>query len=544
MPKVTHATNIVLCVDGSFNDQVNEHENLNTNITRIFKLIKGMTKTGRAQPVLYQQGVGTTSFFSSERLATVHKNIDMAFGTATAVENMLATNYHVISSSYSHHQGDKLFMFGFSRGAYVTRLTASLIVDIGTFKYSDLQDESWSKKGMKACCAYIVQSWLDAAGNKTKLDKMLAPFSKALDDRAEVEFLGVFDTVESIGTPNFGGLDLQSKRYKFAEEIADRPKILRGYHALSISEHRAVFKPILWTKNISGRKTSDGRPPQELVQTWFPGFHATVGGGDMDASFTVSILSLVWMMSKCYKLLDIDEKLLAKLVREAIAIKPSGPIEDSYVGALYKFLGTKYRTELGTGVNEFAHVSCDPKTWAALIGIDAMPNMKGTAAEVVRSDKLEIEKPEKFEQDIINEIRESRAAKATRKSSTGAADLPIRSSSNPASFLTGSAHVGPPKGSTVARMDEVLAAKKAVQQGAKVQGSATTSTQSTTTAKTQRPITERSATMGPPAVTKSSSQPPKAAVRRGTIDRGAVSSASERATASKTTQPASGKKAE
>lgn len=120
-----------------------------------------------------------------------------------------------------------------------------------------------------------------------------------------VKMVGVWDTVGSLGvpTPAIRVLDmipgLSRSSYAFLHTGLRLP-IENGYHALAIDEHRAAFKPTLWTKKFKDGVTPGEIAPPRVVanveQRWFAGAHANVGGGYRDD--LLSQLPLQWIMEK------------------------------------------------------------------------------------------------------------------------------------------------------------------------------------------------------------------------------------------------------
>ena len=83
-----------------------------------------------------------------------------------------------------------------------------------------------------------------------------------------IKFLGVWDTVGSLGIP--GGLLADANKKQFAfHDTTPSPIVKAACHAMSIDEHRHNFTPTYWT----------GTAPAgvDIQQVWFAGAHADVG---------------------------------------------------------------------------------------------------------------------------------------------------------------------------------------------------------------------------------------------------------------------------
>lgn len=102
----------------------------------------------------------------------------------------------------------------------------------------------------------------------------------------------------ALGVPSFKspwlGIPLHTqttKEYSFVNtEVA--PNISYAYQALALDEKRTPFSPTVWESPKPGTKVA----LKELKQTWFPGVHTSVGGGNADTS--ISDITLAWMMTQ------------------------------------------------------------------------------------------------------------------------------------------------------------------------------------------------------------------------------------------------------
>jgi len=120
---------IVICCDGT----ANQYGNRNTNVLRIYEVLAG-AKTG--QTTFYDTGVGTfVAMPMTSKVGTLLKrNLDMAVGRGFA-ENVLEA-YRFLSRTYV--EGDEIFMFGVSRGAFAVRVLAGLILKMGLLNEPNL----------------------------------------------------------------------------------------------------------------------------------------------------------------------------------------------------------------------------------------------------------------------------------------------------------------------------------------------------------------------------------------------------------------------
>lgn len=249
---------IVLCADGTWDKTTNK-----TNVYRLYKALP----TSADQVGFYDDGVGADGL-------PVDRLVGGAFGAGLFAK--VKQGYTQIAHVYE--EGDDLFLFGFSRGAYTARSVAGMIAACGlpTKNFDDS----------------MVEKAFDAYRNKDQRANLLAQLKQEYEIfTPKIKMVGVWDTVGSLGIPAiFGGVS--HLLYGFLDTSLN-PNVLNAYHALAIDERRIEFPPTLWT--------SAPAPGQTVQQVWFCGVHSDVGGGEpMDASETsaLSDITLAWMMDK------------------------------------------------------------------------------------------------------------------------------------------------------------------------------------------------------------------------------------------------------
>jgi uncharacterized protein (DUF2235 family) len=146
----------------------------------------------------------------------------------------------------------------------------------------------------------------------------------------DIHFIGVWDTVGSLGVP------LQSlrwlpwnNRYKFHDQRLSSI-VKNAFHAVSIDEQRGSYAPTLWDQ-----VPAEG---QRVEQAWFAGVHSEVGGGSADRG--LSSLALGWMIDKaCECGLAFDEA----QVREIKADADQGEKVDKSLSGFWRFLRPYHR---------------------------------------------------------------------------------------------------------------------------------------------------------------------------------------------------------
>ena len=181
--------------------------------------------------------------------------------------------------------GDQILIFGFSRGAYTARSLGGLLSQRWILKRSQLDriDE-------------VMTTYRTRAGEE-ELAKLRDEFSWPVpsDASSRISYLGVWDTVGSLGIPDVTALaDIVDSKYKF-HDLSLSPFVASARHAVSTDEERATFRPTLWD-NIDAMNASTGKGDEGdalYAQQWFPGVHGSVGGGGVDGG--ISIAPLTWI---------------------------------------------------------------------------------------------------------------------------------------------------------------------------------------------------------------------------------------------------------
>jgi uncharacterized protein (DUF2235 family) len=260
--------NIVYCADGTWDSSADG--------TNVYKLFKACLTTASQVPY-YDDGVGANG-------TSLEKLLGGAFGNG--LFQKIKDGYTKIAQVYE--AGDKIFLFGFSRGAYTARSLAGMIAISGlpTKNFDDA----------------LIEAAFQAYRNKDRRDQILAalqvPYAM---DNAKLTMVGVWDTVGSLGIPAvFGGVS--PLIYGFLDTSLHED-VLYAYQALAIDERRSEFPATLWT--------SEPKPNQTLEQIWFTGVHCDVGGGYPEHG--LSDITFAWMLAKALALgLQVDPGVVAQ----------------------------------------------------------------------------------------------------------------------------------------------------------------------------------------------------------------------------------------
>ena len=117
--------NIIICCDGTGNE-------ISENISNVLKLYRCLRKTEKTQPrqlVFYDPGVGTLA--RPDPWHKLKQDFNAILGLATGYgldDNVLAAYDFLV---HNYQEGDQIYLFGFSRGAYTVRVLAGLIHKVG-----------------------------------------------------------------------------------------------------------------------------------------------------------------------------------------------------------------------------------------------------------------------------------------------------------------------------------------------------------------------------------------------------------------------------
>lgn len=294
---------LVLCFDGT-GDQFDAD---NSNIIELFSMLKKDDPS--KQLVYYQAGIGT---YTTPQIATpfwtnISKSVDMAI--AWNLDAHIMGGYEFLMQNY--RAGDRICIFGFSRGAYTARCLAGMVHKVGLLPMSNSQQVPF---------AYKMYTSADETGwRQSNL------FKKTFSIDVDIEFVGVWDTVNSVG--------LIPRRLPFT---TSNTAIRTFRHALSLDEHRAKFKANTWNRpneheqklsisdkpkakkahaasnkkprtssldEFEKRYSKDRTQPTDVDEVWFAGCHCDIGGGSVGNGVKPNLarIPLRWMIRECFK---------------------------------------------------------------------------------------------------------------------------------------------------------------------------------------------------------------------------------------------------
>ena len=221
---------LIVCCDGTWNVFGQKHP---TNVVKLYQAIAGTDDAGVIQDSVYVAGVGTKPW---------HKVRGGALGLG--LSKNVKKGYLELVDMYE--PGDEIFLFGFSRGAYTARSIAGFIRNAGLLsrEHRGRLDEAFAL-------------YRDRDRSSAPSGERAVEFREQYSHEVPIRFIGVWDTVGSLGIPLSGKLfEWINRRWAFHDTQLSST-VAAAYHALAIDEKRGPFKPTLWR----AQPDAGGRPP-------------------------------------------------------------------------------------------------------------------------------------------------------------------------------------------------------------------------------------------------------------------------------------------
>ena len=247
------------------------------SVASLASSVPAISTAAPATVVFYERGVGTGAF--------LNRWTGGAFGEGLTTGIRRAYRF----LSFHYELGDRVFVFGFSRGAYTARSLVGYVQSAGLLLREhctdDLEHMAWD---YYRCVP------------DDRLPGVWTELTTKVHDRdaLQIRCLGVFDTVGALGVPLAPFKVSNRDRYEFHD--VDLSAIVSvNLQAIALDEHREPFEASVWRKN----KFKTFKSITE--QVWFAGAHADVGGGYLDEDSRVrdrvpglDDVSLDWMLRR------------------------------------------------------------------------------------------------------------------------------------------------------------------------------------------------------------------------------------------------------
>lgn len=198
----------------------------------------------------------------------------------------------------NYNDGDDIFIFGFSRGAFTARSLAGFVTKQGLLtRGAPLGVGQIYDRYKRSNCETIYTLHDRQASGELKDPSLEEHWTLKYSRRIDITMVGVWDTVGALGVPAFNIPGVSTSTLGFLH-TGLRQSIRNAFQAVAIDEHRLKFAPTLWTKLST--TTAAPRPLESVEQRWFVGAHANVGGGYQ--SNPLSQPSLSWMITRAERL--------------------------------------------------------------------------------------------------------------------------------------------------------------------------------------------------------------------------------------------------
>ncbi len=273
-----------------------------TNVWRMYRALDLAVPTpeqvaagASVQFALYDGGVGASEFRPLALLGGV-----FGYGLKRNVLDL----YKFLCRNY--RSGDRIYAFGFSRGAFTIRVLMGFVLRVGLLERNDEaslhRDAPIAyrkyRRHFKARNLAGVFRWLR--------DKAFEVWGRLVTVRAApefvhvdaVEFVGVWDTVAAYGMPiaeMTRGVDQWIWPTSMPNYVLSN-RVKQARHALALDDERDTFHPLLWDES---EEAPPGDAPPRLQQVWFAGMHSDIGGGYPDDS--LAHVALDWMMDEAQR---------------------------------------------------------------------------------------------------------------------------------------------------------------------------------------------------------------------------------------------------
>lgn len=318
---------LVLLCDGTNNNLSGRHSD--THVVLLVELLRLFSDDQRL--VYYDPGVGNPEQLPGTTLMDkIHRALDRIDGLAfgRGLYDNVAEGYRFLMSHWQ--PGDQIYIFGFSRGAFTARSIAGLVNAFGIIN-----------KHQDTLVTSLVSTYFaKASPERSDITQQAARlFGQGLTPQhwPEVHFVGVWDTVASVGLPPFG------------LKITARPN-LEGKHfrhvrqAMALDEQRAQFLPRAYEQDDGSFPMKNGGTG-DIQQCWFRGSHCDVGGGNEYPFSELSRAPFAWLVAEAIRC----------GLRVPLPVKHPGPVTEADLFEVMPRLDPPTPLRLAARINSQTH---------------------------------------------------------------------------------------------------------------------------------------------------------------------------------------------
>ncbi|MCE2914692.1 MAG: DUF2235 domain-containing protein [Rubrivivax sp.] len=292
--EVSAGRQIVVLADGTNNNLTGRLDD--TNVVKLAELLAADPRDDEQRLVFYDPGVGNPGELpGATRVDQIKRHVDRLSGLAfgRGVYENIADCYLFLM----HHwrEGDQLWIFGFSRGAFTARSLAGIVNRFGIL---EPQHANMVPTLLHIYFSAKPDAADDGSTPEQVWDRIVQQarhlFARPALRKVEIHFIGVWDTVAAVGLGPFG--------LRFTQLPKPEGKhFLHIRQALALDEHRLQFLPRLYAGQNGPFENRLGHTGS-LVQLWFPGAHCDVGGGYARGMSACSDTALAWLVGQAVQM--------------------------------------------------------------------------------------------------------------------------------------------------------------------------------------------------------------------------------------------------
>lgn len=303
--------NLVVCCDGTGNEI---GENI-SNVLKLYRVLRKTEKTTPRQVVFYDPGVGTLARPNPWTKFKQDAITVLGLATGYGLDDNVLRAYNFLVDNYE--DGDDIFLFGFSRGAYAVRVLAGFIHKVGLIApeqrnladaaftaYKQASSARTDEGNCKRPAPTLIDDDHEPQAPPATRDDTASQFARIVSSRwPTIKFLGVWDTVASVIVPRpdrFYAFSLEKLAFTQAN-----PSVRVFRQAVAIDERRRMFRLEPWWQPQTFMRNrfsaTNNAELQDVLQVWFAGVHADIGGGYPEEESGLSKFPLLWMIQEATK---------------------------------------------------------------------------------------------------------------------------------------------------------------------------------------------------------------------------------------------------
>jgi uncharacterized protein (DUF2235 family) len=325
------ARNILVFADGTGNEGGLIPDESRTNVYKLYRAARAgpdSTIDPSRQVAFYIRGVGTPTPGTFQSWRGVGERLQQMIGAG--LTSRMADCYAAIISAW--RPGDRIYLFGFSRGAYTVRCLAHVLELVGIPAQEGGRPISLEPTALRRIAKIGVKAlyeWGLPIKDLEKRRQLVETFRSEYHSLTGVEqgvvpyFIGVWDTVAALGWTHFTISKIMRKLPFLSSEydlhsVRDVPF---ARHAMAIDEYRRDFIRVPW--GGSGTVSdADINGVKRFRQVWFAGNHADIGGSYPENESRLSDITLQWMVDFISKEIP-DEQARILVDQEVLHLYPA-----------------------------------------------------------------------------------------------------------------------------------------------------------------------------------------------------------------------------